>query len=140
MELGSVHTNDLEEARLQLKNPIETLFDVHLSEFIERSIFLASNDDTVSPVEIIRMLIESLKSQPPLHTWALRFNDFFSLPVNRTSTNFIAHILTGVRNLTSEEAGYAHALQRSDVQPSGRAPGRGKGGVAAVSLVVAHPM
>ena len=51
--------------------------------------------------------------------------NFSPLPVNRTSVNFVAHLQTGV---TSEVAGYAHALQRSDVQPAGRAPGRGRGG------------
>ena len=38
-----------------------------------------------------------------------------------------SHLRTGVRNLTSEEAGYTHALQRSDVQPTGWVPGRGGG-------------
>ena len=60
-----------------------------------------------------------------LYSWALRFNEFYPLPVDRTTDNFVNHLRTGFRNLTSEEAGHAHALQRSDVQPAGRIPGRG---------------
>ena len=62
LELGAVHTTDFEEVRLQLENPIESPFDVHLSDFMERCVFLASNDDTVSPVEMNRLLIKSLKN------------------------------------------------------------------------------
>ena len=36
---------------------------------MERCVFLAANDDTVSPIEMIRMLTKSLKNQQPLHTW-----------------------------------------------------------------------
>ena len=41
-----------EEVRLQLKNPIESSFDVQLSKFMKRCAFLASNNGTVSPVEM----------------------------------------------------------------------------------------
>ena len=59
----------------------------------------------------------------------MRFTEFYLLPAARTTANFVAHLRTGVRNLTSEEAGYANALQRSDVQPTGRISGyRGRGG------------
>ena len=94
---------------------------------MERCVFLAANDDTVSPVELIRTLTKSLVNLPVLHAWALRFNEFSPLPIMRTAANFIAHTRTGVRNLTTADVGYAHALQRSDVQPAGRIPGRGGG-------------
>ena len=35
LELGTVHMNDLEEARNALEAPIEDSFDVHLSKFME---------------------------------------------------------------------------------------------------------
>ena len=44
-----------------------------------------------------------------------------------TTANFIAHCRAGVRNLTTAVVGYAHAIQRSDVQPAGRILGRGGG-------------
>ena len=52
--------NDLTEAHLELENPIEDSFDVHLSNFTERCVFLASND-TASPVEMIHTLTKSIK-------------------------------------------------------------------------------
>ena len=81
---------------------------------------------------MIRTLITSIKNLPILHSWAARFNEFYPLPVDRTTANFVSHLRTGVRNLMSEKAGYAYALQRSDVQPAGQIPGRkdrrGRGG------------
>ena len=94
--------------------------------------FFGANQATASPVEMIRTLTISIKNLPILRAWAIRFNECYPLPVNRTTTNFVTHLRTGVRNLTSEEAGYAHALQRSDIKPAGRNPrdrsGRGGGG------------
>ena len=127
LELGTVHMSDLEEARLALESPIEDAFDVHLSNFMEGCTFLAANSATVSPVDMIRMLTTSIKNLGTLHSWATRFPEFYPLPIQRTMANFVSHLRTGVRNLTSEDAGYAHALQRSDVTPAGRGPGRGRG-------------
>ena len=48
--------------------------------------------------------------------------------LSATTADFISLARTGVRNLTSADAGYAHALQRSGVQPNaGRGAGRGTG-------------
>ena len=63
LELGTVHMTDLAEARQMLEVPMEEDFDVHLSTFQENINFLAANDDTVSPVEIIRTLTKSIKIQ-----------------------------------------------------------------------------
>ena len=116
LELGTVHMNDLEEVRAQLDNPICDSFDVHLADFMERCVFLAANNDTVSPVEIIRTLTKSLANLSVLHAWALRFNELYPLPIMRTTANFIAHCRSGVRNLTTADAGYPR-----------RIPGRGGG-------------
>ena len=117
-EFSMIHMNDIDEARLKLEDPIEDAFDVHLAKYMESCVFLAANQATVSPVEMIRTLTISIKNLPVLHAWALRFNEFYALPIDRTSANFVSHLRTGVRNLTSEEAGYAHALQRSDIKPA----------------------
>ena len=118
---------DLEEARLALEAPIEDAFDVHLSNFMEGCNFLAANSATLSTVDMIRMLTTSIKNLATLHSWAIRFLEIYPLPIDRTMANFVSHLRTGVRNLTSEDAGFAHALQRSDVTPSNRGPGRGIG-------------
>ena len=77
LELGTMHMNDLEEVRAQFDNPICDSFDVHLADFMERCVFLATNIDTVSPVEMILTLTKSHAILPVLHAWALRFNEFF---------------------------------------------------------------
>ena len=97
--------NDLKEARLALENPIEVSFDVHLSNFMERCVFLATNNDTVSPVKMICTLTKSIKNFPVFDSLELRFNEFFPLPVQRTSANVVGRVSTGVRNLTSKDAG-----------------------------------
>ena len=134
--------NDLEEARNALEVPIEDSFDVHLSKFMEQCVFLASNDVTVSPVEMIRTLSTSIKNLHVFHSWAARFNEFYPLHIDGTTANFVSHLCTEVLNLTSEEAEYAHALQRFDVQPAGRIPrrkdhgGRGGRGTSYVKVFV----
>ena len=134
LELGTVHMDDLDEARNALEKPIEDSFGVNLSNFIEQCTFLGANQATVSPVEMIRTLTISIKNLPILNARTIRFNEFYPLPVNRTTANFVIHLRTGVRNLTSEEAGYAHAPQRSDVKPAGR--NRGGRGTPYVKVFV----
>ena len=67
LELGTVHMSDLDEARTALEKPILDSFGVHLSEFMEQCTFLAANQATVSPVEMIRTLTISIKNLPILY-------------------------------------------------------------------------
>ena len=53
----------------------------------------------------------------------------FPLPITHTFANFNAQIITGTKNLTAAEAGYAN-LAKATIQPSipaGRGSGRGAG-------------
>ena len=89
LELRTVHMDDLDEARNALEKPIEDSFGVNLSNFIEQCTFLGANQATVSPVEMIRTLTISIKNLPILNARTIRFNEFYSLPVNRTTANFV---------------------------------------------------
>ena len=91
LALGTVHAADIEVAQAKINLPMETPYEVHLTNFTKMTDFLANNDAAVSTVNKIKLLTDAMITFPPLHDWAKRFNEFFPNSIDRTFANFNPH-------------------------------------------------
>ena len=64
LALGTVHAADIEEAQAKIKQPMETPYEVHLTNFTEMTDFLANNDAAVSTLDKIKLLIDATMPFP----------------------------------------------------------------------------
>ena len=67
LALGTVNTADIKEAQEKIKLLMETLYEVHLTNFTEMTDFLANNDAAVSADDKIKLLTDATITFPTLN-------------------------------------------------------------------------